>query len=175
MDKSSSGRGPEPEHPLPSPSRLQPMQNPCRKMLAQPRHSTALSLCSWQQCQLTVSVSVSGQSTWQTAVSTWDWENGDNIRKKHKHLTYLLLPSHPALGEPPCHGLSQHPVLWSLSFPWSCCLLQAWALGTGIPRAVSICCSRQHWEQCPGCSHPVWAGLAPVCVSAAPQRVRMEQ
>lgn len=65
------------------------------------------------------------------------WENGDNIRKKQKHLTYLLLPSHPALGDASS--------LWTESAPGlvvpqlSMELLPAPGLGLlarGIPCAV---------------------------------------
>lgn len=95
MAKSSSGRGPWPEHPLPSLSLLWPMQNPCGERLTLPRHSMALSLCSWQQCQLVVSVLAKAHGRRLSQPGKMGITSG----KKQKHLTYPLLPSHPILGD----------------------------------------------------------------------------
>lgn len=53
------------------------------------------------------------------------WENGDNIRKKQKHLTYLLLPSHPALGDASLPWTESAPALVVPQLSKELCLLQA--------------------------------------------------
>lgn len=167
-DKSSSGRGPEPEHPLPSLSIVQPTQDPCGKRLAGP--STP-----WP-CPFAHGSSASSQSDClpmaDGCLNLGPGKMGITSGKNNSTLRSAA-PSHPVLGHPPCHGLSQR-LSCGPQLSMELLLLQArgsWPVASHV--LCPICSHRQYWEQ--GLFAPCLGCLALCGCECSSQRVRMEQ